>query len=55
MIFGGPTMYESRHKHKLTTREFNAVTFIAEASPTYLKLLEVVITINRANHPNYVP
>jgi hypothetical protein len=51
-IYGGPESYESRRKHKLTTREVMAVS---PATPEYLKWSEVPITFDHSDHPDFVP
>jgi hypothetical protein len=51
-IYGGPDSYESRWKHKLTAQEVMAVS---PATPEYLKWSEVSITLDRNNHPDFVP
>lgn len=55
MIFGGPAAYESRCRHKLTSREVNATISTHEAVPTYLKWSESVITFDQADHPDNIP
>jgi hypothetical protein len=54
MIFGGPMVYESRHRQKLTTREVNAATLV-EAILAFLKWLETTITFNRMDHSDHIP
>jgi hypothetical protein len=51
-IYGGPELYESRRKQKLTARE---VMVVSPTTPDYLKWSKVPITFNRSDHPDFVP
>lgn len=50
-IFGGPLVYESKRKQKLTDREINAT--MPEA-PQYLRWSKVPIKFGRSDHPDRV-
>jgi hypothetical protein len=52
MIFGGSPVRPSRRREKLIRRE---VMNADVATPSYLKWLEVPITVDRKDHPNTVP
>jgi hypothetical protein len=51
-IYGGPDSYEPKWKQKHTTWEFLAVSPV---TPEYLKWLEVPISFDISDHPNFIP
>jgi hypothetical protein len=51
-IYSGPDSYESRRNQKLTTWEVMAVSL---TTPEYLKWSKVPITLDRSDHPDFVP
>ena len=53
MIFGGPVLYESKRRQKLTDREVNAAA-LSEAILAYLKWSETMITFDRKDHPDHI-
>jgi hypothetical protein len=52
MIFGGPTMYDSKHRQKLARQEVYAAE---PATPAFLRWSRSPITFDRSDHPESVP
>jgi hypothetical protein len=52
MIFGGPTMYDSKRRQNLMHREVYAVE---PATPAFLRWLRSAITFDRFDHPDSIP
>jgi hypothetical protein len=52
MIFGGPTAYDTKRRHKLERREVYA---IEPVMPAYLDWSDAAITFDHDDHPARVP